>query len=147
MTHTERSGKVPPPWLRWFINDASKGIVDHGTIGPIGCHYFFDEQLSTWEISLFVAHTEVIGGPLDGSLIATGLQVDLVRIKAAFDSEPATYWQSEKIADDDQLGNHVSMEGIARGNAVWLRILHEPPAFAGPGQLFHPGQGLMENLW
>lgn len=84
---------------------------------------------------------------MDGDLIPSGLRVEINRVKAAFDREPQIYWQSEKVADDDQLANHLSYEGLACGNKVWLRILHVAPQWAGPGRLFYPGEGLVENLW
>lgn len=148
MTEPLQTVPAPPPaWLRWFINDASKGILDCGTVAPVGCHHYFDEESGVWEISLFVSDTEVVGGPCDGKMISSGLQVDVLKVIEAFDSRPEIYWQSEAVEEDDQLGNHLSFEGPARGNHVWLRILHQAPRWAGPGRLLHAARGIVEELW
>ncbi len=129
------------------MNDAIRGIVDCHVTAPIGCHFFHDRESDVWEISLFVSRTEVCGGRADGKHVPSGLQVDIPAVSEAFDSPPATYWQAEKIAHDDELGNHLSFEGIARGNPVWLRILQHPPDWTGPGRLVHAKSGQIEDVW
>jgi hypothetical protein len=137
----------PPAWLRWFVNDAVRGIVDRHVTAPVGCHYYHDDADDIWEVSLFVARTEVCGGPADGRVVPAGLQIDIASVCSAFDSPPATYWQAEAISEDDELGNHLSFEGLARGHSVWLRIMQHPPQWTGPGRLLHSGSGRMEDLW
>jgi hypothetical protein len=137
----------PPSWLRWFVNDAVRGVVDRHVTAPIGCHFFHDTELDSWEVSLFVSRTEVCGGPADGRQVPSGLQIDILAVCAAFDSPPAIYWQAEKIAHDDELGNHLSFEGVARGSNVWLRILQNAPEWAGPGRLVHAKTGSIEDVW
>ena len=137
----------PPAWLRWFVNDTVRGIVDRQVTAPIGCHFFFEPEASVWEVSLFVSRTEVCGGPADGKQVPSGLQIDIAAVCAAFDSAPAVYWQAEKLSHDDDLGNHLSFEGTARGFNVWLRILQNPPDWAGPGRLVHASSGNIEDVW
>ena len=69
------------------------------------------------------------------------------QVCAAFDSAPAVYWQAEKLSHDDDLGNHLSFEGTARGFNVWLRILQNPPDWAGPGRRVHASSGNVEDVW
>jgi hypothetical protein len=137
----------PPSWLRWFVNDAVRGVVDRHVTAPIGCHFFHDTELDAWEVSLFVSRTEVCGGSADGRQVPSGLQIDILAVCAAFDSPPAIYWQAEKIAHDDELGNHLSFEGVVRGSNVWLRILQNAPDWAGPGRLVHANTGNIEDVW
>jgi hypothetical protein len=137
----------PPAWLRWFVNDAVRGIVDRHVTAPIGCHFFHDSEADVWEVSLFVSRTEVCGGPADGKQVPSGLQIDISAVCSAFDTSPAIYWQAEKIAEDDELGNHLSFEGMARGFSVWLRILQNPPDWIGPGRLVHAQNGSIEDVW
>lgn len=137
----------PPAWLRWFVNNAIRGIVDRQIVAPIGCHFFHDLATDTWEISLFVSRTEVAGGSADGRVVPAGLQIDIATVCAAFDSPPITYWQAEKLSDDDELGNHLSFEGFARGVSVWLRIMQHAPAWTSPGRMLHAASGRMEDVW
>jgi hypothetical protein len=114
---------------------------------PVGCHFFHEHASDTWEVSLFVSRTEVLGGPADGKRVPAGLQINIMTVCEAFDSPPAIYWQAEKIAHDDELGNHLSFEGIARGQSIWLRILQEPPEWSGAGRVVHAADGRVELLW
>lgn len=138
---------VPPAWIKWFVNDAIRGIIDRHVIAPIGCHFFWDREVDTWEITLFISRTEVCGGHADGKQAPSGLQIDVAAVIRAFDSTPAIYWQSERMSDDDDLGNHLSFEGIARGYRVWLRILQHAPDWTGPGRLIHARCGSIQDLW
>jgi hypothetical protein len=149
MTDDRESDSVstPPPWLRWFVNDVTRGIIDRHILAPLGCHTFHDDQTNTWEVTLFASRTEVVGGPRDGSQIPDGLQFDVTAAIAAFDSPPQVHWQVGLVADDDELGTHLSFEGLARGHNVWLRIKEESPEWAGAGRLLHAADGTMEDLW
>lgn len=147
MMRPSQQQSIPPAWLRWFVNDAVRGIVDRQVTAPVGCHFYHDGDSDVWEISLFVSRTEVCGGSADGKQVPSGLQIDIPAVCNAFDSPPATYWQSEKIADDDELGNHLSFEGIARGFSVWLRMMQHPPEWTGPGRLIHAESGEIEDVW
>lgn len=141
------SNTVPPAWLRWFVNDAIRGIVDRQEASPLGCHYFHDHNADVWEVSLFLSRTEVYGGPADGKQVPGGLRIDVVQVSAAYDSSPTIHWQSEKFSLDDDLGNHLSFEGVARGVKVWLRILQAAPEWAGPGRLVFAESGKVEDVW
>ena len=147
MQGNSESKTAPPAWLRWFVNDVVRGIVDRHLAGPVGCHFFYDLDGDVWEVSLFLSRTEVYGGAADGKRIPVGLQIDVAAVSAAFDSAPAVYWQSEKISSDDELGNHISFEGVARSVHVWLRILQAAPEWAGPGRLVHAESGRIEEIW
>ena len=147
MQDTTNSNSVPPAWLRWFVNDAIRGIVDRHVAAPVGCHYFRDTVEQVWEISLFLSSTEVYGGALDGKHVPGGLQIDVMQVAEAFDHAPVVNWQSEKFASDDELGNHLSFEGVARGIKVWLRILQSAPVWAGPGRLVFAENGKVEDIW
>ena len=137
----------PPAWLRWFVNDVVRGFVDRHTAAPVGCHFFYDRDADVWEVSLFLSRTEVYGGAIDGKDVPGGLQIDISQVSAAFDFPPAVLWQAEKFSSDDELGNHLSFEGIARGLPVWLRILQSAPAWTGAGRLVHATSGRIEDVW
>ncbi|MBC7965855.1 MAG: hypothetical protein H7Z17_08010 [Fuerstia sp.] len=141
------SKTVPPAWLRWFVNDAVRGILDREAAAPVGCHFFHDLDADVWEVSLFLSRTEVYGGAADGKQVPGGLQIDVAAVAKAFDFAPAVYWQAEKFSSEDELGNHLSFEGVARGVHVWLRILQSAPDWAGPGRLVHAESGRVDDIW
>lgn len=147
METTENVRTHPPTWLRWFANDAARGILSDASQAPIGCHFFHDSDRNVWEVTLFVSLTEVVGGPQDGTTLPSQVQLDIVQVMQTFDEIPQTYWQSDPVREDDELGQHVSFEGTARGHDVWLRILRRPPVWTEPGRLLHASSGQLENLW
>jgi hypothetical protein len=147
MLFMSSSSVNPPTWLRWFVNDVIRGIVDDCAIAPLGCHYYLDSDLDTWEVTLFVSRTELWSGPHDGRPIPAPFQIDIFSVCAAFDTLPCIHWQTEKLAADDELGNHLSFEGIARGVNVWLRILRDAPEWADTGRLVHAGTGQIQDAW
>ncbi|MEQ9408818.1 MAG: hypothetical protein RIK87_13870 [Fuerstiella sp.] len=141
------AGRRPPAWLRWLSNDAARGILADELHAPIGCHFFQDPESEEWEVTIFVSFTEIVGGPLDGRNMPVPVQLDIGHVMNLFDQTPSVYWQSDPVAEDDELGQHISIEGVARGHRVWLRILKEPPQGTGPGRLLHTQSGEMETLW
>lgn len=136
-----------PDWLRSFVNDVVQVFVDGCVESPFGCHVYHDASLNCWEVTLFVSRTELLSGAHDGRKIPTWFQIDVFSVGTAFDALPVIHWQSEKISADDELGNHLSFEGTARGFRVWLRILGDAPAWSKAGRLVHADTGLIQVNW
>ncbi|MEN9555447.1 MAG: hypothetical protein RLZZ232_1733 [Planctomycetota bacterium] len=147
MNSSDNTTANPPSWLRWFVNDAIRGIMHGEDSAPVGCHFYLDRENDLWEVTLFVGRSEVLGGAWDGKVVPIGLEVDISRVIAAFDSQPDILWQAEKVTPADELGAHVSFAGVTRGNNVWLRILQDAPDWAGVGRLLHASTGQFEDLW
>lgn len=147
MSVWRNSTASPPAWLRRFTDEASQAILDTEVHAPIGCHYHYVEELSEWEITVFVSDTEVVGGRRDGTIVPYQIQVDLPQVLRLFDQMPKVYWLSGVDREDDDLNQHVSMEGQVKGHQIWLRILAQAPQQAGPGRLLHAFTGKLEDLW
>lgn len=147
MTIQEIPPSNPPSWLRWFVNDVVRGIMHREDSAPVGCHFYYDEENTTWEVTLFVSRSEVLGGAWDGKVVPAGLEVDIVKVSAAFDRPPAIFWQAERVLPEDELGPHLSFEGHSHNNQVWLRVLQTAPSWAGVGRLLHAATGEFENIW
>lgn len=137
----------PPAWLRWFANDAARTILDTATHAPIGCHYHHDDDGDEWEVTVFVSDTEVVGGPRDGTLVPCRIQMDVSRAVDLFDEMPKVYWQTGAMQEDEDVAQHISLEGSVRGHHVWLRVLAQAPEQAGPGRLLHASTGQLEDIW
>lgn len=133
-----------PLWLRSFVDQSLYGLHDAALIG---CHYFHNVPNDEWEISLFELPTEICGGAADGMQVLSGLRIDLAVVVSAFDSISSIYWQVGKICDDDELGNHLSLEGITCGFQVWLRILRDSPSVFGSGQKVQVAGRSIEDTW
>lgn len=138
---------TPPAWMQWFIDDVARGVLHQQQLSPLGCHYIHNSDDDVWEVTLFVSRTEIAGGPHDGLCMVPFLQVDVSAVMAAFDEHPRVCWQSGAADDDDQLGNHLSIEGVVEGRMVWLRLMAESPREFGPGRRVHASTGVIEDLW
>ena len=126
----------PPQWIAKLGHLISQGFHSSGTLAPIGCHFHQNDELegSQWEVTLFVSSTEFFGGPNDGKVAVSRFMLDLKEVLLAFDVVDSVYWQTHMMAEDDQVGPHIGVEGDFEGNAVWLRITAEPPAQFQPGR-------------
>ncbi|MEO2015620.1 MAG: hypothetical protein ABGZ53_14750 [Fuerstiella sp.] len=147
MRPQSRSQDHPPSWLQRLINDVTCAIVDHDSHAPIGCHVYRNSATTEWEISAFVSSTEVVGGPMDGTEVNPPVQLDISSVMELFDARPTVHWQSDSVAVDDELAQHISFQGSINGIRVWLRMLRGAPDGTSPGRLVHAGSGEIENLW
>lgn len=138
---------LKPDWLLSFVNDVVQVFVDASVEAPIGCHVYHDESMNCWEVTLFISRTELLSGPHDGLKFPTWFQLNVFSVGTAFDTLPVIHWQSEKIAADDELGNHLSFEGIVSGYNMWLRILADAPAWTQAGRLVHADTGVIQDKW
>jgi hypothetical protein len=137
----------PPAWLQLLIDQVTCAIVDYDCHAPIGCHFYQNPDTAEWEISAFVSSTEVVGGPMDGTKVNPPVQLDIGSVIDVFSDKPTIHWQSDAVAADDELAQHISFQGRINEHRVWLRILRGAPDGTGPGRLVHAGSGEIENLW
>lgn len=147
MSSLLESGNQPPSWVQWLGNDTVRTIsCKDENESPIGCHYFYDSDADMWEISVFAAATEIIGGPLDGTRFSTPVTINLSAFAGLFDSTPEVRPASDP-RNTDQRPSHVSCEGRVRGRTVWLRVLKNAPDEVEPGRILHSDNGHVETLW
>lgn len=73
--------------------------------------------------------------------------VDLRDLMEVFDAIESVYWQPQTMADDDEVGPHVGVEGIFEGHSVWLRITAEPPSQFESGRMVDVLANEVEDRW
>ncbi|MBS0205735.1 MAG: hypothetical protein JSS49_22770 [Planctomycetes bacterium] len=130
----------PPQWILKLANSVTSCLEPMEPMPPVGCHYHqFD---SGWEISIFPAKTEIVGGPEDGQQIAARFQVDILAVTELFTHITEMTWQSRSFDEQDQLGAHIAIGGVIEGEQVWIRILKSAPSCFDPGRkaMFHHGR-------
>jgi hypothetical protein len=123
---------APPEWLTEFANKVAAFVHPVDALAPLGCHYH--QEGAGWEVTLFAARTEIVGGPRDGQQRPSRFGIDVLGMCAVFQSVRAIEWQAQRFSARDELGPHLSIRGDYCGQHIWLRI----PAFA-PEQ-FPPGR-------
>jgi hypothetical protein len=122
----------PPEWLATLANEVAAQIEPLGPMGPLGCHYY--PGPAGWEITVFAASTEVVGGPQDGRVLGARFEVNLKALISIFAEVTAMHWQSQTFGRQDELGAHLSIEGRYGEESVCVRIPAVSP------QRFEPGR-------
>src|SRR5262249_28640782 len=115
----------PPEWLQELADAAALQMIPADILAPVGCHFCFADE--TWEITLFAASTQIVGGKHDGVLRPSRFHVDLQAVSKLFSEIHDLTWQALPLATDDELGSHVAITGDYREHSVTLRILPRAP--------------------
>ena len=135
----------PPGWLKELADAAAVLMMPADAIAPIGCHYFC--VASTWEISLFAAGTEIVGGASDGQVRRSRFCLDIEEIRNLFAEIESVTWQVHALAFDDELGPHVEVHGRYADKDVKLRILAYPPKRFAAGRRAIVYEQAWEETW
>lgn len=136
---------APPRWITEFADEVAALLEPADLLAPLGCHCCQHENV--WEITLFAARTEIIGGPRDGERRPSAFHINLLELTRLFESVTAMDWQAHAVHEDDDLRTHISVTGRILGRSVWLRVLATaPPQFAvGRQALVHEQQ--WKEVW
>ncbi|MDP1797183.1 MAG: hypothetical protein Q8K78_06865 [Planctomycetaceae bacterium] len=123
----------PPTWLTEFADQVTTHFLPVEILAPLGCHFFQSGDI--WEVTLFAAKTEVVGGPRDGEQRPSRFHLDLAGLAQLFTSVTSFHWQTHSLGKNDDLGAHVAIEGDVNGHHVWLRIPSQAPAMFEIGRI------------
>ena len=137
----------PPYWLAEMADLVASEIQGVDLLSPIGCHYFFDDADDRWEVALFAAGTETVGGAHDGTVTPSKFTVDLINIADIFSEISKLNWQAQPLDGTDELGPHLSVEGTYAGADVWLRILAQPPKRFQNGRFARAYEMRLDEAW
>ncbi len=125
----DQTGTNTPRWIHRFTNLVIRSLHAAESLAPVGCHVHLNAEAERpqWEVTLFIASTEILGGPRDGQVGLSRFMLNLHDLMLVFDSTDSFYWQAQPMAEDDDLGSHIGVEGQFEGQSVWLRMTAEPP--------------------
>lgn len=137
----------PPHWLMDFANKVAPHVVPFDVLAPVGCHYHLNSELNQWEVSLFVSATQVVGGRQDGSTLPSRFALDVQRVFMLFDEVNDCYWQALPASPEDDLGAHLSIDGVYKDHLVWLRVLAKAPEEMSPGREARPYVNEFRDQW
>lgn len=135
----------PPEWLQDLTDRVAEAIEAVDVLAPLGCHYA--ETSEGWEITLFAASTEIIGGDQDGRRRPSRFFLDLDRVKSVFESVESYMWQAQGLGAMDDVGPHIAILGRYAGHPVWLRIPSVAPRQFPPGRRANVHQQNWEEVW
>ena len=135
----------PPGWLASFVNAVTANIHSHDVLSPLGCH--FQQVSDIWEVTVFASRTEIVGGPQDGLLYDSGFSIDIDGVQKVFSEIDSISWQAQSLGDTDELGSHLSVEGVYENKQIWLRITAMAPQRFGVGRRALVNQEKIEEIW
>ena len=103
--------------------------------GQLAC-----QQMAPWtadsredkvERSTYPTPVELVGGAVDGEVVAPGFTLDVEELRAAFDRIEALVWHSLGFPHDE--GPRLVVEGVLQGRKVFLQVLAYAPEDEEPG--------------
>ncbi len=113
----------PAIWLDRLVRAVAESTLADGPMGPLGCRW--REEDDFWEVEVYPTPVELVGGAVDGEVVAPGFTLDVEQLRAAFDQIEALEWQSLGFPGDE--GPRLVIEGIYQGRAVFLQVLAYAP--------------------
>jgi hypothetical protein len=119
----------PVIWLHQLVDDVARCITADSPMGPLG--YGGSEEDGVWEIDIYPVLVELIGGAVDGEIVAPDFSLDLEALRILFDQVDGFEWQAIGLTYPE--GSRVSIEGLYHGHEVILQVLACAPADEEPG--------------
>ena len=135
----------PAAWLRVLADVVAKAIEPLGPSAPMGCHYVKVDGV--WEVTLFAESVEVLGGCEDGTIKQSRFAVRIAEVLDVFQSISECNWQAHNAGEDDDLGPHLSVEGVYKGRQVWLRIPAQSPEQFPPRKVSPVAKLVNDDVW
>ena len=135
----------PPAWLAELTQTVSESIIPADVLPPLGCHCF--NQDGVWEVTLFAATTEVIGGERDGYRFSAEFVLDIGKLLSLFTDLTSVHWQALPHDTNDEIGAHVAIEGAYRGRSLLLRIPSHAPQRFDVGRHAHVHGRRLVDIW
>jgi hypothetical protein len=138
---------TPPSWLAQLANDVVGQMTPADVLAPVGCHHYHNQAHDQWEVTIFVANTETIGGPCDGRQSPSRFHLDVLGLLTMFEHAEQVHWQAHSLGEEDDLGPHFSIEGTYGGQSIWLRVLASAPEQFEAGRYYHANEMRMVEVW
>ena len=118
-----------PGWLDSLLEVVAANMIPQNAMGPLGMRYRDDEGM--WDVSVYPTPVELIGGAVDGEVVAPDFTLDLEGLRSAFDRIEDFGWRALGLPQIE--GPHVSIEGSYMGHEVYLQVLAYAPDDEEPG--------------
>jgi hypothetical protein len=118
-----------PPWLDNLVETVAGNMEAISAMGPLVFRY--GEEEGFWEVILYPSPVELVGGAVDGEVVAPGFTLDLEGLRSAFEKIDAFSWNSIGFHDGER--PYIAIEGEIQGQHVYLQVLAYAPEDEEPG--------------
>lgn len=128
-----------PDSIQEFVNSVADLFEPFRGEARVGFECTFIED--SWEISMFLGTTEIVGGPLDGRQMPQNFRFNLQGLFDQFDSIQSFLWNAmpdNPLLDDSLPMSLVVVEGVVRGQTVRLQLHPSAPEEIGPAVREYP---------
>lgn len=120
---------VPVVWLHDLVDAVAGCMTADSPMGPLG--YRWSEEEAFWEVDIYPTPVELVGGAVDGEIVAPDFSLDLEELRNLFDHVDSLQWQALGLCYPE--GSHVSIEGTYHGHDVFVQLLAYAPDDEEPG--------------
>ncbi len=110
-------------WLQRLAETVAGCMTADSPMGPLGYRYGEDEDC--WAVDIYPTPVELVGGAMDGEVVAPGVSLDVEELRSAFERIDALAWHSLGFPSDE--GPRFVVEGMYRGCNVLLQVLAYAP--------------------
>ena len=125
----EVDDKVPAVWLHRLLEAVAECMTAESPMGPLS--YRYGEAEGIWAVDVYPTPVELIGGAVDGEVVAPGFTLEVDELRDVFDRVESIVWYSLGSAHDE--GPRLIVEGVHEHRNVLLQILAYAPADEEPG--------------
>jgi hypothetical protein len=110
-------------WIENLMEHVAANMEADSVQGPLG--YRYGEEDGFWEVIVYPTPVELIGGAVDGEVVAPGFTLDLERLRSGFDHIIDCCWNALGMIPSE--GPYLAIEGKFQGHDLFLRILAYAP--------------------
>ena len=114
----------PMLWLHRLTETVAECMTADSPMGPLGYRYG-EEDNNYWQVDIYPTPVELVGGAVDGEVVAPGFSLDVEELRSSFERIDSLNWQSLGLPIDE--GPRFVVEGAYQGRNVLLQILAYAP--------------------
>lgn len=116
-------------WVDDLMQAVSGCIRVDEPIGPLACRFLAEDGVV--DVLVYPTPVEIVGGADDGEIVDPDFDLDLIRLRELFSSIADFGWSA--LGLNDEGGPHIWVEGVFRGQPVFLQVLSTAPDDEEPG--------------
>lgn len=126
--------QILPSWFKNFINEISDHFEPFSGVARVGYECAYSD--GSWELSIFLGETELIGGADDGRLLPINFRFDLLGLTDLFDKVDSMNWNAfpHRPVDEETVNDlsFLTISGTIQTENVQLQLHSTPPNPIGP---------------
>ncbi|HVW38743.1 MAG TPA: hypothetical protein VHB99_15620 [Pirellulales bacterium] len=119
-------------WVDGLMEAIAGCISVDSPIGPLACRYMAEDDMV--DVLVYATPVEIVGGADDGEIVDPDFDLDLIRFRELFSSIEDFGWSALGLQDEG--GPHIWVEGVFRGQPVYVQLLSRAPEDEEPGMKF-----------